>query len=343
MGNTTRDAFHNLIDFFSPGSLRRRDAEEAYAAMKMYPDFNVPRDPVAAEKAGYYPAKAALERIGIGGPSNLFQVFEGMNRRGMGVSGLIRQLHKKFRYPEEFGFIDHSMLRNNLGEYWREKNKPPYYMGNTTMGQVHDFLDKARFMKPDWAVGARNALQSGRFASVMEYLRQSHEPSIAQMMSKFPDLFKKLKIPYHFSVGGAVPGIGTGDSVPSMLTPGEIVLNSSQQVLLRQKLGLASIGSPQQLFSEIAQRHAAGGIVEGLDWANIGVPSPYSTPSQLGYSMKRDIARLVGIEIRAREIDNASPTGTLHYEQHNTYHELPKDPFAEARSMKQAVSASFHT
>jgi len=29
--------------------------------------------------------------------------------------------------------------------------------------------------------------------------------------------------------GGEVPGTGTGDTVPAMLTPGEIVLNKAQQ------------------------------------------------------------------------------------------------------------------
>jgi hypothetical protein len=122
-----------------------------------------------------------------------------------------------------------------------------------------------------------------------------------------------------FSTGGAVPGSGQGDSVAARLTPGEIVLNRAQQSRLRERLGLTA-RTPQQLFKEISAKHPAS-----------------------GYNLRRDIADLVGIEARVRRIDNVNQPGTMHYEQHNTYHELPKDPFAESRQMKQAVHASFMT
>lgn len=171
-------------------------------------------------------------------------------------------------------------------------------------------------------------------------------PSMVKELAKNPLKFldRSMARP-KFSTGGAVPGTGNTDSVSAMLTPGELVLNQAQQVLLRQRLGLQSLGSPSQLFNEIAARHyAAGGVVEGLDLGGIGAPSlrTTATPS-LGYAMRRDIARLVGVVSRAREIDQASSPSTMHYEQHNTYEEIPKDKFAQARQMKIAAEAAFMT
>lgn len=101
-----------------------------------------------------------------------------------------------------------------------------------------------------------------------------------------------VRLPRLFSGGGMVPGVGGSDSVPAMLTPGEVILNAAQQERVAHRL---------------------------------------------------DIAQLVGVATRALANDRQGQPGTLHYEQHNTYHELPKDPFAEARAMKTAVAASFHT
>lgn len=63
-------------------------------------------------------------------------------------------------------------------------------------------------------------------------------------------------------VSGVIPGSGTGDKIPSMLTPGEVVLNQAQQ----RKLGGIVGTSPRKLFKGIGvpfqdrSGHYAGGV-----------------------------------------------------------------------------------
>lgn len=65
---------------------------------------------------------------------------------------------------------------------------------------------------------------------------------------------------YPRAMGGVIPGSGAGDTVPAMLTPGEIVLNAAQQKKLAKRLGLPD--SPNSIFSAI-QSFASGGVVRG--------------------------------------------------------------------------------
>lgn len=61
-----------------------------------------------------------------------------------------------------------------------------------------------------------------------------------------------------FASGGIAPGAGNYDTVPAMLTPGEVVLNKRQIGILAAKLGIRN--DPEVLFAN-AQRFAAGGTV----------------------------------------------------------------------------------
>lgn len=78
------------------------------------------------------------------------------------------------------------------------------------------------------------------------------------------------------AVGGTVPGSGAGDTVPAMLTPGEIILNRSQQRNLRSMLGLKKHGSPEELFNHV--KHLAGGGPVG--------PPYRGNPQKVGDSWK---------------------------------------------------------
>lgn len=64
--------------------------------------------------------------------------------------------------------------------------------------------------------------------------------------------------PKPFAHGGVVPGRGSGDTVPAMLTPREMVLNRRHQRGLASVLGVS--GDPHALFGTI-QRFAKGGVV----------------------------------------------------------------------------------
>jgi len=95
------------------------------------------------------------------------------------------------------------------------------------------------------------------------------------------DLMKKIESRIHYGVkgfrtGGLVPGSGSGDTVPAMLTPGEIVLNRQQQSNLSTMLGVGNV-SPTSLFSMIAKRYADGGVVSENGVGQNPTPSPVPT------------------------------------------------------------------
>lgn len=66
-----------------------------------------------------------------------------------------------------------------------------------------------------------------------------------------------------FASGGAVPGIGSGDTVPAMLTPGEFVINKSSVHNLVRRFGTAFLPwlNGGSLLSQYANRYAGGGLV----------------------------------------------------------------------------------
>ena len=53
-----------------------------------------------------------------------------------------------------------------------------------------------------------------------------------------------------FAKGGIVPGSGSGDTVPAMLTPGEVILNKSQQENLAGGMGGITLNISAPLVDE---------------------------------------------------------------------------------------------
>ncbi len=82
------------------------------------------------------------------------------------------------------------------------------------------------------------------------------------------------------AIGGAVSGPAGTDTVPAMLTAGEIVLNAGQQQNLRGMLGVRG-GGPSDLFAHVkrggAQRFAEGGVARRIPLGPVG--SPGVTPA----------------------------------------------------------------
>jgi hypothetical protein len=72
------------------------------------------------------------------------------------------------------------------------------------------------------------------------------------------DMLDRVVASRGFASGGAVPGAGNRDTVPAMLTPGEVVLNASHIGRLSRALGLPN--DPSAFFSGI-QRFSKGGVV----------------------------------------------------------------------------------
>lgn len=64
-----------------------------------------------------------------------------------------------------------------------------------------------------------------------------------------------------FGAGGRVGGLGSGDSVPALLTPGELVLSGSHQEGLKRALGVG--GNAAGLFSHIEGLARSGGRFAG--------------------------------------------------------------------------------
>ena len=66
-----------------------------------------------------------------------------------------------------------------------------------------------------------------------------------------------------FATGGSVPGIGSSDSVPAMLTPGEFIINKSSVNNLVRRFGSAFLPwlNGGSMLSHFANQYAGGGIV----------------------------------------------------------------------------------
>ena len=69
--------------------------------------------------------------------------------------------------------------------------------------------------------------------------------------------------PYRRAGGGIIPGTGSGDTVPAMLTPGEVVLNKRHIKNASQMLGTAN--HPQAVFNKV-QHFAKGGVVAAKNY-----------------------------------------------------------------------------
>lgn len=76
----------------------------------------------------------------------------------------------------------------------------------------------------------------------------------------FPRLFSSSP-DKHFASGGMVPGTGSGDTVPAMLTPGEVVMN---------KKAVAAIGASNLNRANRIQKFAGGGLVRQTAMGAIG-------------------------------------------------------------------------
>lgn len=93
-----------------------------------------------------------------------------------------------------------------------------------------------------------------------------------------------------YARGGHVPGHGSGDTVPAMLTPGEVVLNAKQQRQLGMQLGLNTRQVGRALFQRI-QRFASGGVVKRQgEGKGADPPTPLVHPVTPG--PRRDIVDL---------------------------------------------------
>ena len=75
-------------------------------------------------------------------------------------------------------------------------------------------------------LGPIRTMANGIIDIVNGIIRQAYH--IETLIPFSPNIGKPPQIS-HMAKGGIVPGTGTGDTVPTMLTPGEIVLNAAQQ------------------------------------------------------------------------------------------------------------------
>lgn len=98
----------------------------------------------------------------------------------------------------------------------------------------------------------------------------------------------------NYATGGFVPGSGSGDTVPAMLTPGEMILNSSQQANLASMLGVPG--------GRRSGRFAAGGVA-----GNMGFAEQFGPNSAAGVMEASIRAQFATITIKPKiKLDMAS-------------------------------------
>ncbi len=80
-----------------------------------------------------------------------------------------------------------------------------------------------------------------------------------------------------FATGGRVPGAGTADTVPALLTPGEFVVRKGIAEPTRRFLEALNAGQPEAVQAAGGRfaRFAGGGLVEGLAFAKRQHGKPY--------------------------------------------------------------------
>ena len=85
---------------------------------------------------------------------------------------------------------------------------------------------------------------------------------LSGLLGKGGGIFGSLGKIFHFATGGLVPGVGHGDTVPAMLTPGEAVLTH------KQVQGLGQGGRPPITINHYGDNHNAGDVDQmHSDWA----------------------------------------------------------------------------
>lgn len=105
-----------------------------------------------------------------------------------------------------------------------------------------------------------------------------------------------LKKLFHFSRGGVVPGTGHGDTVPAMLTPGEMVLPKAISKTLMQQAALPQVSPAVQQAAGSAGANRQSGNVSGDTDASITIHQTgdhhYHTPMDVKDG-NRDLARVL--------------------------------------------------
>lgn len=117
--------------------------------------------------------------------------------------------------------------------------------------------------RPD-AYGGRNVGQNSGAILEFDY-RNNLEAQGFYAYNPNLSRYRNMKqYPGHYAKGGVIPGWGRGDTVPAMLTPGEVVLNRKHVANASKMLGTAN--HPQALFNKV-QHFDGGGVVEGYGTA----------------------------------------------------------------------------
>lgn len=81
-----------------------------------------------------------------------------------------------------------------------------------------------------------------------------------------------------FARGGVVPGSGSGDTVPAMLTPGEVVLNKRQQQMIGVGRIYNVLGATGGRIG--GNRFSSGGVVAAEAFARAQLGEPYGRPDE---------------------------------------------------------------
>ena len=141
------------------------------------------------------------------------------------------------------------------------------------LGQFAVAQDKLKSLSSSGARGA--GIEQGRLLAVMTSIRNSireSQISEAGLTGEITDLPDDIASAlnrvrrfgdFRFAVGGSVPGSGLGDTVASMLTPGEFVIKKTSV----EKYGTGFMNAinegifPRQKFAEGGEVKSQGGLI----------------------------------------------------------------------------------
>ncbi len=136
--------------------------------------------------------------------------------------------------------------------------------------------------------------------------------------------------PLGFNSGGLVPGSGSRDTVPAMLTPGEFVIRKKSV----QKLGLGKLAA--------ANNYAFGGTVEIID--NIGQVNPTGEPttatSEERILTADQLLRKDGVSTNIKgQLEELNPTDTISVPPKTTQVATLNQDFPEDKVLGKGIAA----
>lgn len=239
----TRNAMAHVLDH----TFGRSHGDFAYRPWQAWTPLEASIIQAEAQNAKVQQWQGALEQIATWGFESLLQdmLTKGMDDEGAfntaieaaGNQRLAKVLNDKLALLGTFSAEDFEKIIRMVGFFNSQAEPPGLRQVAANLG-MSDYQTVMLYEK---------ALKAGRFSSVAPVKRSRLDADIASWRAGT----------YYFNSGGQVPGVGSGDTVPAMLTPGEFVIKKEAA----KALGLRNLWA----LNGVQKFNSGGLVMDGPD------------------------------------------------------------------------------